>query len=163
MVATWGIIFAPKELGDPSNDSAQGASGSLGFLDPVVGLLSFFGVIVDGFVAFFCAHAYLHLVASRVVCRRVTIGPICRASRERGAGVSRSGIAPSFHTPDRFNVVYPPGRCIKTARFRRAAVRLGKFGERADPLAVAVFIACSPAPKTAPPQEVSSPTRRWRT
>jgi hypothetical protein len=51
-----GILFAMKELGDPRNDSSQRAPCSLHLLDPVVRLLSFNGVIVDRFVAFFSAH-----------------------------------------------------------------------------------------------------------
>lgn len=74
----WGILFATKELDDPLNDPSQGASRPLGFLDPVVCLLSFFGLIVDGFVAFFSAHAHLHSLARRVLSRRLSLWGIRR-------------------------------------------------------------------------------------
>jgi hypothetical protein len=53
----WGILFATKELGDPLTDSPQRAPCSLRLPDAVVRLLSFNGVIVDRFVAFFSARA----------------------------------------------------------------------------------------------------------
>jgi hypothetical protein len=50
-------VLTPKELGEPSDNPAEGASRSLGILDSAECLLPLGGVIVDGFVAFFSARA----------------------------------------------------------------------------------------------------------
>ena len=146
----WGILFATKELDDPLNDSPQRASRPLGFLDPVVCLLSFFGVIVDGFVAFFSAHAYLHSSSRRVLSRRLSLWGIRRHQslwwlRRRDPFRRFRRCQPlrchfrraSFwwldirhvHSLGRFHGAYPPGRYIKTVRLRRRRSRAsGKLG-----------------------------------
>jgi hypothetical protein len=118
----WGILFATKELGDPLTDSPQRAPCSLRLLDAVVRLLSFNGVIVDRFVAFFSAHAYLHSLARRVLSRRLLLWGIRRHQSPWWLGIRH------LHSSGRFNVAYPPGRFIKTVRGRAPPGRLPPRG-----------------------------------